>query len=185
MSFAFVGVSALALLAPVRALVRDAMTIEAIYMYMAHAVRAASSLLAYAPADAVLTERICGRWVHKDSGRSYHVKFHPPKVAMKDDVTGEPLMKRSDDTEEALRKRLVAFHSQTKPVVARALTSLGFRPVDASWPILIAPGRSAATQELPSSEGGSRSRDVHPRRVLHVGRLVAVSYTHLTQPTKA
>ena len=65
--------------------------------------------------DEVLVERICGRLIHQASGRSYHVKFHPPKVAMKDDVTGEPLMKRSDDTEEALKKRLVAFHSQTKP----------------------------------------------------------------------
>ena len=82
--------------------------------------------------DEVLVERICGRLIHQASGRSYHVKFHPPKVAMKDDVTGEPLMKRSDDTEEALRKRLVAFHSQTKPVVDYYSKQGLYAPIDAN-----------------------------------------------------
>ena len=69
--------------------------------------------------DAVLFDRITGRRIHKPSGRSYHVsnpKFMP-KVEGKDDVTGEPLIQRSDDTAEALTKRLEAFHSQTNPVI--------------------------------------------------------------------
>jgi len=67
--------------------------------------------------DSVLTERIVGRRVHPASGRSYHVKFAPPKVDGKDDVTGEPLVHRTDDTEAALQKRLGKFHSETKPVI--------------------------------------------------------------------
>ena len=76
--------------------------------------------------DGVLTERVCGRWVHKNSGRSYHVKFNPPKslgdqtpstATMLDDETNEPLMQRGDDTEEALVSRLRAYHSQTVPVM--------------------------------------------------------------------
>ena len=53
-----------------------------------------------------LAERITGRRIHQASGRSYHVKFNPPKVEGKDDVTGEPLMHRKDDTKEALVKRM-------------------------------------------------------------------------------
>ena len=78
--------------------------------------------------DAALTVRICGRWVHKESGRSYHVKFAPPKSLtegdaptaenMLDDETGEPLMQRADDTEEALAKRLEGYHAQTVPILA-------------------------------------------------------------------
>ncbi|KAF4654720.1 Adenylate kinase 2, mitochondrial [Perkinsus chesapeaki] len=78
--------------------------------------------------DSVLEERICGRWIHKPSGRSYHVKFNPPKSLpagatpnssnMLDDVTGEPLIQRPDDTAEALKTRLSAYHSQTEPIVA-------------------------------------------------------------------
>ena len=74
----------------------------------------------FAIPDAELVSRITGRLIHKASGRSYHEsspKFMP-KVAGKDDVTGEPLMKRSDDTAEALTNRLVAFHEQTVPVLA-------------------------------------------------------------------
>ena len=77
--------------------------------------------------DEVLTERICGRWVHKASGRSYHVKFAKPKSladgatpteeTMLDDETGEPLMQRADDTEEALTKRLQGYHDQTVPIL--------------------------------------------------------------------
>eukprot|EP00850_Spirogloea_muscicola_P009266 SM000051S17626 [mRNA] locus=s51:623924:625693:- [translate_table: standard] len=67
--------------------------------------------------DAVLEERITGRWIHAPSGRSYHTKFAPPKVPGKDDVTGEPLTQRKDDNAETLRSRLAAFHSQTEPVI--------------------------------------------------------------------
>jgi len=66
----------------------------------------------------ILEERITGRWIHKASGRSYHTKFNPPKVEGKDDETGEDLIQRKDDTKEALVKRLEAYSSQTKPILA-------------------------------------------------------------------
>merc|ERR1719203_1916179 len=64
-----------------------------------------------------LKVRILGRLIHKPSGRSYHTKFNPPKEEMKDDITGEPLIKRGDDNEESLTKRLDAYGKQTAPVV--------------------------------------------------------------------
>jgi len=67
--------------------------------------------------DEVLTERITGRRVHPPSGRTYHVKFNPPKEEEKDDVTGEPLIQRKDDTEEVLKKRLDYYHSFTSPLL--------------------------------------------------------------------
>jgi adenylate kinase len=67
--------------------------------------------------DQLLISRITGRLVHPASGRTYHREFNPPKKANTDDVTGEPLIQRSDDNVEALRKRLVTYHSQTSPVV--------------------------------------------------------------------
>ncbi|XP_046993912.1 adenylate kinase [Schistocerca americana] len=67
--------------------------------------------------DNYLVRRITGRLIHPASGRSYHEEFHPPKVPMKDDLTGEPLIRRSDDNVEALKKRLEAYHKQTKPLV--------------------------------------------------------------------
>lgn len=67
--------------------------------------------------DQLLIDRITGRLIHPASGRSYHKIFNPPKVTMKDDITGEDLIQRSDDNEEALKKRLVTYHKQTAPVV--------------------------------------------------------------------
>lgn len=67
--------------------------------------------------DNLLVKRITGRLIHPPSGRSYHEEFRPPKVSMCDDLTGEPLIRRSDDNIEALRKRLLTYHSQTKPLV--------------------------------------------------------------------
>lgn len=73
--------------------------------------------------DEVLEERICGRWIHQSSGRSYHVKFNPPKSlherngAMLDDLTGEPLSQRPDDNASALKKRLATYHEQTVPIL--------------------------------------------------------------------
>lgn len=64
-----------------------------------------------------LVKRICGRLVHPASGRMYHVDFHPPKEPMKDDVTGEPLIRRSDDTEEKLMTRLDVYKTDTEPLV--------------------------------------------------------------------
>jgi len=67
--------------------------------------------------DNLLISRITGRLIHPSSGRTYHKEFHPPKKPMVDDVTGEPLIQRSDDNVETLRKRLNIYHSQTGPVV--------------------------------------------------------------------
>lgn len=67
--------------------------------------------------DNLLVRRITGRLIHPESGRSYHEEFHPPKKPMTDDVTGEPLVRRSDDNVKALKKRLETYHSQTKPLV--------------------------------------------------------------------
>ncbi|KXZ44024.1 hypothetical protein GPECTOR_75g748 [Gonium pectorale] len=84
--------------------------------------------------DQLLVERVTGRWVHAGSGRSYHEKFAPPKVAGVDDVTGEPLMKRKDDNAETLKARLGAFHSQTAPVIehyaAKVVALKADRPQD-------------------------------------------------------
>jgi adenylate kinase len=66
--------------------------------------------------DSLLVNRITGRLFHIPSGRSYHTQFRPPKVAGKDDVTGEPLVQRADDNVHTLKKRLEAYHQQTQPV---------------------------------------------------------------------
>ena len=58
-----------------------------------------------------------GRRVHEASGRVYHIVYNPPKIAGKDDITGEELVQRKDDTEETVRHRLSVYHSQTKPLV--------------------------------------------------------------------
>lgn len=67
--------------------------------------------------DAEIAERMSGRRVHLASGRSYHVKFNPPKIEGLDDVTGEPLIQRDDDLRETVLKRLQVYHSQTSPLV--------------------------------------------------------------------
>ncbi|OAY32425.1 adenylate kinase 4 isoform X1 [Manihot esculenta] len=74
-------------------------------------------VLNFAIDDSILEERITGRWIHPSSGRTYHTKFAPPKVQGVDDVTGEPLIQRKDDTPEVLKSRLEAFHKQTEPVI--------------------------------------------------------------------
>jgi len=67
--------------------------------------------------DEEIVSRLSGRWVHEKSGRVYHIKHNPPQIAGKDDVTGEPLMQRTDDEEGTVRKRLDVYHSQTAPLV--------------------------------------------------------------------
>lgn len=67
--------------------------------------------------DSAIVERMSGRRSHPESGRTYHVKFNPPKVAGKDDVTGEDLVQREDDKEATVKKRLEVYHDQTKPLV--------------------------------------------------------------------
>jgi adenylate kinase len=68
--------------------------------------------------DAIIIDRMSGRRVHVASGRTYHLTFNPPKVAMVDDVTGEALVQRVDDKEETVKKRLDVYHEQTEPLVA-------------------------------------------------------------------
>ena len=67
--------------------------------------------------DAEIIRRMSGRRVHPGSGRTYHVLFNPPRVAGKDDLTGEDLVQRDDDREEVVRKRLEVYHAQTRPLV--------------------------------------------------------------------
>ncbi|GLR25980.1 MULTISPECIES: adenylate kinase [Limnobacter] len=64
-----------------------------------------------------IIERMSGRRTHAASGRTYHIRFNPPKQAGLDDVTGEPLVQRDDDKEETVRKRLDVYESQTRPLV--------------------------------------------------------------------
>lgn len=68
-------------------------------------------------ADEEIVKRLSGRRVHPGSGRVYHTVYNPPKVAGKDDVTGEELVQRDDDKEETVRKRLDVYHTQTAPLV--------------------------------------------------------------------
>ena len=82
--------------------------------------------------DGLLVSRITGRLIHPASGRSYHKTFNPPKETMKDDVTGEPLIQRSDDNEAALKKRLSTYHQQTAPVADYYRKTGVWRPIDAS-----------------------------------------------------
>ncbi len=67
--------------------------------------------------DEAIVERMSGRRSHQPSGRTYHVKFNPPKTEGKDDVTGEPLIQRDDDKEETVKKRLQVYQQQTRPLV--------------------------------------------------------------------
>merc|ERR1711990_1207535 len=91
-----------------------------------------NSVIALDVPDSELEKRICGRWIHKASGRSYHATYPPamPKSlvaagpgaavtaeVMKDDVTGEQLIQRADDKPEALKKRLDGYHAMTTPIL--------------------------------------------------------------------
>lgn len=94
--------------------------------------------------DADIIERLSGRRVHPASGRTYHIKFNPPKTPGIDDLTGEPLVQRADDQEDTVRKRLQVYHAQTLPLVEyyaqrmaqgdpkapRLITISGVGPVD-------------------------------------------------------
>lgn len=82
--------------------------------------------------DSLLVARITGRLIHPASGRSYHSTFSPPKEPMKDDITGEPLVQRSDDTADALKKRLDTYHKQTTPVIQYYQQTGIWKALDAS-----------------------------------------------------
>jgi adenylate kinase len=84
--------------------------------------------------DSILVRRITGRLIHKASGRSYHEEFHPPKVEMTDDVTGEPLERRPDDNVDALKKRLEAYHRQTSPLAEYYAKKGLHQAIDAALP---------------------------------------------------
>jgi len=65
----------------------------------------------------LIVERVSGRRSHPSSGRTYHLRFNPPREAGKDDVTGEALVQREDDREETVRKRLEVYSAQTSPLI--------------------------------------------------------------------
>ena len=67
--------------------------------------------------DEAIVERMSGRRVHPASGRTYHVKFNPPKAESRDDITGDELIQRDDDKEETVKKRLSVYHEQTEVLV--------------------------------------------------------------------
>ncbi len=81
--------------------------------------------------DDELVKRITGRRVHPDSGRVYHIVYNPPQQPDKDDVTGEALIQREDDTEETVRERLAVYNEQTAPLIEfySALTASGLQYV--------------------------------------------------------
>ena len=85
---------------------------------MKHAGVALDYVLEIDVPDEDIIERMSGRRVHPASGRTYHVRFNPPKTAGVDDATGEALIQRDDDKEETVRKRLEVYHAQTRPLVA-------------------------------------------------------------------
>lgn len=85
--------------------------------------------------EEVLVERIEGRRIHAGSGRSYHTKFNPPKVEGKDDVTGEDLMQRKDDTREALEKRMGSYNKSTMPILDYYKSRGTLRSLNATAPI--------------------------------------------------
>ncbi|XP_063614380.1 adenylate kinase-like [Penaeus indicus] len=92
------------------------------------------SVIEFSIDDSLLVRRITGRLFHKPSGRSYHEEFYPPKVPMTDDITGEPLIRRSDDNPETLIKRLEAYHKQTSPLVDYYARKGIHTAIDASRP---------------------------------------------------
>lgn len=92
------------------------------------------SVVEFSIDDSLLVRRICGRWFHLASGRSYHEEFHPPRVPGKDDITGEALVRRNDDNPEVLKKRLEQYHSLTAPLVSYYSTMGLHSKVDANQP---------------------------------------------------
>lgn len=92
------------------------------------------SVIEFGIDDNLLIKRITGRLFHKPSGRSYHEEFYPPKQAMTDDLTGEPLIRRSDDTPESLKKRLESYHAQTLPLATYYADKGLHTKVDAAQP---------------------------------------------------
>lgn len=104
-------------------------------MLLGSGMKGVDSVINFEIQDELLVKRITGRLFHPASGRSYHTEFNPPKVNMIDDVTGDKLIRRSDDNEETLKKRLLSFHDKTKPVLEYYSTGGILHAIDASRPI--------------------------------------------------
>lgn len=85
--------------------------------------------------EKVVIERLSGRRIHPASGRTYHLIYQPPKKANCDDVTGEPLLQRPDDTEKAIKLRLSLYHSQTKPLRDYYQSHLGYCRINGAQPV--------------------------------------------------
>ncbi|ESL09624.1 adenylate kinase [Trypanosoma rangeli SC58] len=85
--------------------------------------------------DEVIVARTSGRWLHRSSGRTYHEVFLPPKVQGIDDVTGEPLTQRADDTKEVVKKRLETYRKENEPLIAHYKEKGVFERLDANRPV--------------------------------------------------
>jgi adenylate kinase len=118
---------------------------EALDDLLARKKKSAVAVLFEVDMDALI-DRLTGRWTHLASGRVYHERYAPPKVAGIDDVTGEPLVQRPDDREETIRKRLAVYQEQTEPLIAyyddpsdpRLVTVDALEPIDAVTRQLVA-----------------------------------------------
>ncbi|RNF22790.1 adenylate kinase [Trypanosoma conorhini] len=85
--------------------------------------------------DDVIVARTSGRWMHRPSGRTYHELFLPPKVQGRDDVTGEPLTQRPDDSKEVVKKRLETYHKENEPLITHYKEQGVFEHLDANRPV--------------------------------------------------
>lgn len=85
-------------------------------------------------AEDAIVERLSGRRIHKPSGRIYHIRFNPPKVADTDDITGDPLIQRPDDQADAIKNRLAVYKEQTEPLIAFYTQTNRLAEIDAAPP---------------------------------------------------
>jgi len=98
--------------------------------------------------DAVIIDRVINRWIHPGSGRIYHTTYNPPIVLLRDDVTGEPLVQRGDDTIQTITSRLQNYHKLTRPimkyyeskgllkVVPSPNSDIGYQNIQKIWPTI-------------------------------------------------
>lgn len=111
-----------------------------------HPVTAIDGVINLVVADELLIKRITGRVIHPASGRSYNIYFNPPKQEGIDDITGEPLLKRGDDTEDKLRTRLEEFHEKTQPVLTHYAAKVVDIPADGDMEAISGHIRTALTR---------------------------------------